>query len=160
MLYKKIKGGYVMNRNVFIVLLVIVVLLTLPVVSFAVNKKTVAPVAEKVEAKMPAPPKANFGILAGAIISINNSDPANIKLEVKNTADGALRTVLVTPWTNITKVTDASELKIGEPIRMMIRKTDDKDVAMGIMFGKIKAIPESAQKTPQAPKASPIKAKK
>ncbi|MDO8525971.1 MAG: hypothetical protein Q7S07_05755 [Candidatus Omnitrophota bacterium] len=149
-----------MNKNVFIALLVTAGLLVLPAASFAADKKTAAPAAEKAAAKMPVPPKANFGMLVGTIASINSADPANIKLEVKNTADGSMRTVLVTPWTNITKVTDASELKTGDPIRMMTRKTDDKDVAMGIMFGKIKAIPASAQKAPKAPQASPVKAKK
>ena len=152
-----------MDKKAFVVILIIAlaVLSFLPV-SFAAVKKA-APAAPKTAAAapaIPAPPKANFGMLAGTITSINNTDPANIKLEIKNSADGSTHTVMVTPWTNITKVTDASELKTGEPIRVMTRKTDDKDVAMGIMFGKIKAIPASAQKIPQAPQASPVKAKK
>ena len=89
-------------------------------------------------------------MIAGTVVNIDNADPANVKLQVKNDADGSVRTVTVTPWTNITKVTDISELKAGEAVRMMTRKIDDKDVAMGIMFGKVKTPP------PQAPRASTV----
>ena len=100
--------------------------------------------------------KSNFSMLAGTVTSINTADPANTKIEIKNTADGTIHTVSVTPWTNITKVTDVSELKAGEEVRMMTRKVDDKDVAMGIMFGKMKSMPApAAPKVLAVPQAAP-----
>ena len=129
------KKGFVLMVTVFLVVL------SICVVSFAAEKKATASTAPKAVSRMPAPAKANFSMLAGTIASIDTADPANVKIMVKNDADGTVRTVSVTPWTNITKVTDISELKAGDPVRMMIRKTEDKDVAMGIMFGKFKAMP-------------------
>ena len=122
-------------------------------VSFAADKKVQTPAVTKAVPARPMPPKANFGMIAGTIVSIDNGDPANVKLQVKNDADGSTKTVSVTPWTNITKVTDISELKTGEQIRMMTRKVEDKDVAMGIMFGKMKTMPAPAPKAPVAPQA-------
>jgi hypothetical protein len=85
-----------------------------------------------------AMPRANFNMLYGTITKIDTSDPANVKLEVKNEADNTTHTVELTPATNVTKVTDISELKTGENVRVMARKVDDKEVAMGVMFGKIR----------------------
>ena len=137
-----------MNKKSFVAMVtVFLVVLSICTISFAAEKKTAASTASKAVSKMPAPAKANFSMLAGTIASIDTADPANVKIMVKNDADGTVRTVSVTPWTNITKVTDISELKAGDQVRMMTRKTEDKDVAMGIMFGKIKAMP--------APKAAP-----
>ena len=117
---------------------------------------TKAPAASKAPA---ATRKPNFGMLAGTIAAIDTSDPANVKIQVKNETDGTVRTISVTPWTNITKVTDISELKTGEQVRMMTRKVDDKDVAMGIMFGKVKPIPAPAPKATAAPVTAPAAAK-
>jgi hypothetical protein len=102
---------------------------------------TMAPKAAAREPVAMRPARANFAVISGAITKIDNSDPANIKLDVKNDADGIMHTIQLTPWTNITKVTDASELKTGEAVRVMSRKVDDKEVAMGVMFGKIRMIP-------------------
>jgi len=100
-------------------------------------------------------------MIAGTIISIDNADPNNVKLQVKNDADGAIRTVMVTPWTSVTKVTDPSELKAGETARIMTRKVEDKEVAMGIMFGKIKNMPAPpAAKKPAASVSADAKSKK
>lgn len=152
-----------MDRKVFSVIVTVAfIVLTFSAVSFAADQKAPA-AADLVKAVpgRPIPPKANFGMISGTILSIDNADPANIKLQVKNDADGSTKTVSVTPWTNITKVTDISELKTGEPIRMMTRKVEDKDVAMGIMFGKMKNIPTPpAPKAPMAPPAAAANAKK
>jgi len=80
-------------------------------------------------------------MFGGTIEKIDTADPANIKIQVKDDASGISRTISVVPWTNVTKVTDASELKTGDAIRVMVRKIEDKDVAMGILFGKIKNLP-------------------
>ena len=120
-----------------------------------VGTKTAGATAQKAVPKMPVPPKPNFSMIAGTITSIDNSDPSNVKISVKNDADGSSHIVTVTPWTNITKVTDVSDLKTGEPIRMMARKVDDKDIAMGIMFGKVKTAPVPAHKTLPATKVPP-----
>ena len=143
-----------------IILAVAFIVLALSAVSFAADQKAKTPAVTKTAPARPAHPKANFGMIAGTITSIDNTDPANIKLQVKNEADGSSRTISVTPWTNITKVTDVSELKIGEPVRMMTRKVDDKDVAMGIMFGKIRTAPGPRPLATPPPQAAPVKPKK
>ena len=66
------------------------------------------------------------------------TDPANVKLEVKNEADNTTHIVELTPTTNVMKATDVSELKAGDNVRVMARKVDNKEVAMNVMFGKIK----------------------
>ncbi|MDD5136177.1 MAG: hypothetical protein PHX20_00590 [Candidatus Omnitrophica bacterium] len=146
-----------MNKKVALVVAAAVAL-NLSAVSFAAEKKAATPAhTEKTPAKAPASPRANFGMVAGTLTAIDNSDPANVKVTVKNDADGSTRTISVTPWTNITKVTDISELKTGEQVRMMTRKVENKDVAMGIMFGKVKTMPAPAAKTtaPQTAPAAP-----
>lgn len=147
-----------MRRNIFaVVLAVIVIALALSTASFAVETtKAPAVPAQKVPPRMPTQTKPNFGMIAGTVMSIDNADPANVKITVKNDADGSMRTVSATQWTNITKVTDISELKIGEPVRMMTRKVDDKDVAMGIMFGKVRTMPAPMPKTSPAPQAAQV----
>lgn len=156
-----------MKNNKFIASLTLAIaVLSFCAVSSAAEKKTTTTAAPKAGAILPTPPKPNFGMFAGTIASIDNADPANVKLTVKNDADGAIHTISVTPWTNITKVTDISELKEGEQVRMMTRKVEDKDVAMGIMFGKLKTMPAPrpapglAPKTPQSPQTSADKVKK
>jgi recombinational DNA repair protein RecR len=85
--------------------------------------------------------KSNFIMLSGAILNIDMTDPGKVKIEVKNDRDNQIHTVEVTPATNITKVTDISELKVGELVRVMAKKADDKEIAMGVMFGKLKKLP-------------------
>jgi hypothetical protein len=77
-------------------------------------------------------------MLYGTITNIDKADPANVKLEVKNEADNTAHIVELTPNTNVTKTTDISELKAGDTVRVMARKMDNKEVAMSVMFGKIK----------------------
>ena len=126
--------------------IIVIVVLSFCAVSFAAAMKEPATTAKKVTQTInspqsgPVPQKPNFGMIAGTVTSVNSTDPANVKLSVKNDADGTVHTIAVTPWTNITKVTDISELKEGEQVRMMTRKVDDKEVAMGIMFKSIGAV--------------------
>lgn len=145
-----------MNKNRILIALVIIVLaFSFASVTFAADKKVAAQATstQKTAATAPVMAKPNFGMIAGTITAINASDPSNVKLSVKNDADNSVHTVMVTPWTNITKVTDVSELKTGEPVRLMTRKVDDKDVAMGIMFGKVKTMPAPVTTpAPVAPK--------
>ena len=94
----------------------------------------------------------NFGIITGSIVKIDNSDPAKPEIEIKSDADNQVHVIGLTPYTNVTKVTDISELKAGEAIRVMARKVDDKEVALTIMFGKFKA-PPMRPRSMQAPVA-------
>ena len=99
--------------------------------------------------------RPNFAIIFGKITKIDNSDPAKPKLEVKNDAEGTTHKVDITPWTNVTKVTDISELKTGDSVRILARKVEDGEVAMTVVFGKIRNIsaPRTARPTVAAPAA-------
>jgi len=155
-----------------IMLLAVVFCVSCAGVSLAQNKEAAKPVVAKTAAVSPAKampmpgktmPRANFTMLYGAITKIDNSDPASVKLEVKNEADNTTHIVEVSPSTNVTKATDISELKTGENVRVMARKVDNKEVAMGVMFGKIKrlpprpAAPAGAQAMPPQAAAAPKK---
>jgi Cu/Ag efflux protein CusF len=87
------------------------------------------------------PINTNFEITTGKISKIDTSDPANIKLQVNSDTDNTVHIIEVLPWTSVTKMTDVSELKEGDTVRAMTRKADNKEIAMGIMFGKIRNIP-------------------
>ena len=100
-----------------------------------------------------------FAVLFGSVTKIDTSDPAKPKLEIKNDTDGTTHTVELTPWTNVTKVTDILELKSGDNVRLMTRKMEDKEVAMTVVFGKIKNITSSKPVT-AAPAAIPAPPKK
>lgn len=122
----------------------VVAVMSFCVVSFsmAAEQKKPAEPAKMYSPTKPMPmPKSAFSMVGGTITKIDNSDPANVKLEVKNDMDQTTHTISVTPWANVTKVTDASELKVGDAVRVMTRKSDDKEVAMGIMFGKVQNPP-------------------
>jgi hypothetical protein len=120
-------------------------------------------IARAMPAKMP---RSNFSMLYGKISKIDTSDPANAKIEVINEADNATHIIDVPPSTNITKATDISELKTGENVRIMARKVDSKEVAMGVMFGKIRkpmprpAIPAAKMIPPAAAPIAQEKPKK
>ena len=140
----------------FMVLLTLTVFLTAGI-ALAADKaqKTVPATAVQMPEKAARPTQAmrsDFGIIAGTLASIDNSDPLNVRLTVKNEKDGSTHTLTVMPWTNITRSAEISELKAGEKIRVMSRKTDNKEVAMGIMFGNIK-MPQPP-KPPVAPAAT------
>ncbi len=86
------------------------------------------------------PRRSNFVVIFGSVTKIDKTDPAKPKLEVKSDIDNKIHIVDVTPWTNITKVTDVSELKAGDTVRVMVRKVEGRELAMTVVFGKIKNI--------------------
>ncbi len=123
------------------------------------------------ELKRPVPAKTpaggavkrpNFSFIFGNITRVDLSDPNKPRLEVKSDPDGSARALELTPWTTITKVTDISELKAGDTVRIMARKVDANEVAMTVVFGKIKnrSIPGQARPKTQnaAAAAAPAKA--
>lgn len=103
--------------------------------------------------------RPNFSILSGSVTKVNTSDPKKQTIEVKSDADNTVHVVEVTPFTNVAKMTDVSEIKTGESVRVMARKMDDKEVAMSVMFGKIKALPMPPKVAPAA-QTAPAKATK
>lgn len=125
--------------------------------AFAEDKvqKTVPATVSQMPERVAQPKQAmrsDFNMIAGTLVSVDSSDPVNAKLIVKNEKDGTTHTLYVMPWTNITRSAEISELKAGENIRIMSRKTADKEVAMGIMFGNIK-MPQPPR-PPMAPAAA------
>lgn len=130
-----------MNRLFVLVLLVLFWAVNTFAVSYEPDKEK-ANVATPAAKGMRMPPKNSaVTMVNGKIEKIDASDRANIKVHIKDGASGSSRTVSVTPFTHITKVTDISELKTGDDVRVMIRKADDKEIAMGILFGKIGSLP-------------------
>ena len=112
---------------------------------------TTTSVASSQSATAPAAVRRpNFAIVFGAITKIDTSDPAKTKLEVKSDVDNTTHTIELTPWTNVTKVTDVSELKTGDTVRIMARKVDANEVAMTIVFGKIRNVYAPRTTTPAA----------
>lgn len=87
--------------------------------------------------------KSGVSVILGIISKIDTSDPSRIKIEVNGEHDNQLHIVEVAPSTSITKVTDISELKVGDAVRVMARKADNKEIAMGVMFGNLKKLPAS-----------------
>jgi Cu/Ag efflux protein CusF len=98
-------------------------------------------------------PRSGFSMLLGNISKIDTSDASKIKIEVNGERDNQVHIIEITPSTNITKVTDISELKVGDSVRVMARKTDDREVAVGVMFGNLKKLP--AHKLSSAQGAAP-----
>ena len=147
-------------KKVYVLVLTAVLTLALASVAFAADQKTTAPKAKPAMTapKMPPVPqpmgprgamRSNFNMMLGTVSKIDMSDPANVKLEVKDERDNQLHVVEVTPAANVTKSTEISELKVGDTVRVMARKVDNKEVAMGVMFGKFKKMP--APKMPGQP---------
>lgn len=108
--------------------------------------KKAVPASQKVvqaaDAARQAQPRPETLMISGKVEKVDASDPANVKITVKNDKDGVSHTLAVMPWTNITKSADISEIKTGETVRIMGRKAQDKEIAMGIMFGKINMPPQ------------------
>ena len=152
-----LKGGCMSKRILFAVLVVAVCVLTVSAVSFAAEAKkpALSPVTPGPQGMKPQMPKPAFSMIGGTVVGIDTADPANVKVEVKNDADGTTHLISVTPMTNINKVTDISELKAGDAVRVMSKKSEGNEVAMGIMFGKLAARPMprpvAAAAAPQAP---------
>jgi len=148
-----------MRKNMLLSITVIAVMaLNVCGISLAADEK-------KPMATAPKPPIApgvnrpNLNMFGGTIENIDRSDPANIKISVKSETDGVVHNLSVAPFTNITKITDASELKTGDAVRVMARKTEDnKETAMGILFGKIRNLPPMRPR-PVPPTAPQIPAK-
>lgn len=112
--------------------------------SSATDSQTVTPAKVRVpRASRPtmAGSPTPFNIISGTVSKIDTANPSDIKLEVKNDRDATMRAISVLPSTNITKITDISELKTGDTVRIMSRKVNDKDVAMNVVFGHIKSFP-------------------
>ncbi|MFA5146339.1 MAG: hypothetical protein WC515_03040 [Candidatus Omnitrophota bacterium] len=87
----------------------------------------------------PGMPRPNFTVLFGALTKIDTSDPAKPVLEVKNERDNKVHSVELTPTTGVAKITDISELKPGDTVRIMARSSDGKETALNVAFGKVKA---------------------
>lgn len=109
--------------------------------------KSTTPTQGQQATKMPMP---SLGIISGTITKISNANTANATIEVKSDKDNSMHTLAVMPSTNVTKITDISELKTGEPVRVISRKVNDKDTAVGIIFGNIKSA-SSKIPTPPSP---------
>ncbi len=147
-------------KNLFVALIIlafVVLGLTAPAFSQD-NKSGAGAVAEK--APMPQytpskPTKPMATVLFGSVSKIDNTNPADVKLEVKSIADDSIHIVDVPSQVNIVKVTDLSELKIGDTVRVMARNIEGKEVAMNIIFGKLKMLPRPKPALTQAAPVTP-----
>ncbi|MCX5679552.1 MAG: hypothetical protein NTZ95_02640 [Candidatus Omnitrophica bacterium] len=134
--------------------LVLAVLVIFCAANFAMaadkTKKAVPAASDKapVTTTRQMPPRPEFSMMAGKVESVDSSDPTNVRITIKNDKDGTSHTLTVMPWTNITKSTELSELKTGEAVRVMGRKVQGKEIAMGIMFGKMPTPPSQKQVPP------------
>lgn len=145
-------------KRVFIGLLIICALVTLSSVAFAETKQaatTKAPAVKAVpqvaQAAGKAPVRPNFVIIGGAVTKIDSSNPDLQTIEVKSDTDNTVHTLNLTPYTNIVKATDISELKVGDNVRVMTRKAENKEVAINVLFGKLKKMtPPKKAETAQA----------
>ena len=93
--------------------------------------------------------RSGLSMISGNISKIDTTDPSKIKIEVNGERDNQLHIIEVAPFTSVTKVTDISELKAGDAVRVMARKADDREVAMGIMFGNLKRLPAAVKEAPK-----------
>lgn len=138
-----------MNKKILFVVaaLAVISIFTAFSPSFAAEAKKPAAETKKpaVVSAQPAaakqPPRPAFAMVSGTLLKIDTADPANMKVTVKNEADGNTHVISVSPTTQITKLTDITELKTGDAVRVMARKAEDKEIAMGIIFGKLAARP-------------------
>jgi len=154
-----------MKNRILVGIFAMSLLLNLSVIASAAEEKgTINPAipAQPTALKKPvaqtpgpaqAPVKSAFGMIVGTLTKIDTADPANVKLEVKSDRDNTIHVISIMPWTNITKISDVSDLKIGEAVRIMARNMDNKETAMGVMFGKIKPITAPKQLGEGAPAA-------
>jgi len=95
-------------------------------------------------------PSADNGMLIGSIISVDTSDPANPIIEARDESTGAIHKLSTKQWTSVTKICDISDLKPGDSARIIIQKTDGKEIAIGIIFGKVKGLPKPTLATETA----------
>ncbi len=83
----------------------------------------------------------NIAFVSGTISKIDATAPESIKLEVLNDVDGKNHLVEIAPGTNVLKVIEVGELKVGDKARIVARKTGDKETAISIVTGKLKEMP-------------------
>ncbi|MFC1590654.1 hypothetical protein ACFL42_04090 [Candidatus Omnitrophota bacterium] len=88
--------------------------------------------------------KGGFSVLFGVVQHVNMSDPYKPVIRIRSDLDGSEHYVHLSPWTNITKLTDASELKNGDAVRVMTKKRGDEKIAMTVVFGDIKHVANPA----------------
>jgi hypothetical protein len=133
----------------------------------AVSK--ISPSAVPMPPRMPGsiPERPVMGMLSGKLVKVDSSDPANVKLDIKSDKDNTVHTLTIMPWTNITRISKVSDLKVGEPVRAISRKIDNKEAAMGIIFGDLEKMKGPAMpsqipnaKKPETPYMKPENTKK
>ncbi len=158
-------------KKLIICSLAMVLAFTFNAVAFGAEKEATGPQTKQVQMGPKTAPgqppmgprgamKPNFNMMLGTVSKIDTSDPANVKVELKDERDGNIHTVEVTPATNVTKMTEISELKVGDSVRIMARRVEDKEVAMGVMFGKFKKMtPPMGEKPVQKMPPPPAKKK-
>lgn len=115
--------------------------------SYAANVKKTTP-KNPAPVNYPQAPKIRFRNISGSIVKIDRAKDA-VKVDVKNNFDNTINTIIVAPETNITKLTDASDLKTGDTVQVISKTMDDKEVALSIAYGKL-------LKTPQPPKVKTV----
>ena len=125
-------------RRIFLVALIALLALNIATAAYCADGGKTSPVATQARRPMPPQLDKNFVFILGSISKIDTSDPNNIKLEILNEADNTNHMIAVGPTTNILKVIDASDLKVNEKVRIMARKTENKEVAMSVVTGKLK----------------------
>ena len=96
-----------------------------------------------------------MSMLFGTVTNIDTKDPAVARLDIQTEADNKTHTVEVPAAATVTKVTDLSELKKGDKVRIMARSADGKEIAMGVMFGNIKSMPAPRPMPSGMPQAMP-----
>ncbi|MCX5665732.1 MAG: hypothetical protein NT036_01590 [Candidatus Omnitrophica bacterium] len=83
----------------------------------------------------------NIAFVSGTISKIDTTAPEGVKLEVSNDVDGKNHVVEIGPGTNVLKVIEVGELKVGDKARIVARKTGDKETAISVVTGKLKELP-------------------
>lgn len=134
-------------KKMLVVVLAMVFCFSLITISSAAEKKAMP---AKAMPKGPMAPRAQGmpmmrpgmpSILSGSVTKIDTTDPAKQILEIKSDTDNTTHTIEVTAWTGVSKLTDLSELKTGDAVRVMTRTAEGKEVAINVLFGKLKAMP-------------------
>ncbi len=143
-----------MNKN-RVVLLTLIVSLAFNLSAFGAEKKAAptgknAPAQEalKPQNTAPAMQPLKTNIAYGEVVSIDLNSSV---LTIKDATGATESSISFTPSTGVTKMTDASEIKQGDKIRIIYQDNEGKKVAKAIMFGKIRTAP-AAPKPMETPK--------
>lgn len=149
-----------MDKRVVAIVAVVVFCFTAACLSYAADEKPVVTAPSKSPAGTvpPAMKRPAFGFLSGSLTKIDNSDPNNTNIEIKSDKDGTTHVIKITPYTNIVKITDLTELKTGETVRIMEKTTDGAESALSVTFGKIKTLPAPMPKPVEEAKKPAIPA--